>query len=57
MIAACRDEGGLCPISLGEFKTEGFPIKGDGALEIRHIQMNVSDANTGINWRIPIHGL
>ena len=49
MITAGGDKRGLGAVALGELETEDAAVEGEGALQIGHLQMNVADADAGVD--------
>jgi len=52
MVTTCGNEGCLGTVALGEFETEDAAVEGKGALQVRHLEMNVADADGGVDGRV-----
>ncbi len=51
VIAAGGDESGLDAMALHELETEDTAVKGEGAVEVGDFQVDVTDADTGMDGR------
>lgn len=51
MITTSGDEGRAGAVALRELKAEHAAVEGERALQIGHLQMNVADANAGMDGR------
>src|SRR5688572_30022255 len=49
VVAARRNKRSLLTISLGQFETENAAIEAERALEVGDLQVDVADANAGID--------
>ena len=50
MITTGGEERGLASVTLREFKSEHIAIKCKRPIEVRDFQMDMSDADLGVNW-------
>src|SRR3974390_817896 len=53
MIAACREERRLPPVTLRFLKTEHIPVKHEGAFQIGYLKMDMPDLCLGSNRTEP----
>jgi hypothetical protein len=51
MVTTRRDEGGLGAVALGELETEDAAVEGEGALQVGHFEVDVADADGGVDGR------
>jgi hypothetical protein len=49
MVSTRRDEGGLGAVALGELETEDAAVEGEGALQVGHLEVDVADADGGVD--------
>lgn len=49
VIAARRQEGGLAAVSLRDLEAQDAVVKGDGAFQVGHLQMHVTDSRLGMD--------
>src|SRR5213075_799370 len=51
MIAAGGNERGLRTVALSQFETEDATVELQRAFDVRDLEMDMADANAGIDWR------
>src|SRR6266581_5249357 len=49
MVASRREEHGVPPVATRDFEAEDVTVEGEGAVQIRHREVHVTDAGVGVN--------
>src|SRR6266581_833089 len=52
MVASRREEHGVPPVATRDFKAEDVTIESEGAVQIRHREMHVTDAGVRVNAHV-----